>query len=160
MNNDYISRADVVAVFEKVEDLYDPEWGNKRYTPDDVEEIINDVPAADVRPVVLCRDCKHRPFKDSFDRIQGPRVEGTIYEDFTCPFLCDDDYYNRIPMDSHFCAFGERKEADHIADPGKKVDPCSDCRWSPPSSGDGKPCCACDPDDPLLNCYQRKEDTP
>ena len=51
MTNNYISRADAVAAFEKVEDLYDPEWGNKRYTPDDVEEIINDVPAADVRPV-------------------------------------------------------------------------------------------------------------
>ena len=38
--------------------------------------------------------------------------------------------------------------------------PCADCRWSPPSSCDGKPCCACDPDDPLLNCYARREDTP
>ena len=49
--DEYISRADALAAFEKVEDLYDPEWGNKRYTPDDVEEIINDVHAADVRPV-------------------------------------------------------------------------------------------------------------
>lgn len=48
---DYISREAALEAFEKVEDLYDPEYGNKRYTPDDVEEIINDVPAADVRPV-------------------------------------------------------------------------------------------------------------
>ena len=36
-------------------------------------------------------------------------------------------------------------------------DSCVDCRWSPPSSFDGKPCSHCDTDDPLLNCYQRRE---
>ena len=33
-----------------------------------------------------------------------------------------------------------------------KVDPCADCVHYPPSSTDGKPCCACDPDDPLMSC--------
>lgn len=28
----------------------------------------------------------------------------------------------------------------------------------PPSAAGGKPCCFCDPTDPLLNCYQRKDD--
>ena len=51
----------------------------------------------------------------------------------------------------------DMREADHFRDATKKVDPCADCRWSPPSSGDGKPCCACDPDDPLMNCYERME---
>ena len=36
-------------------------------------------------------------------------------------------------------------------------DPCADCRWLPPSSLDGKPCCAYDSDDPLMNCYERRE---
>lgn len=28
----------------------------------------------------------------------------------------------------------------------------------PKAITDGKPCCFCDPIDPLLNCYQRKDD--
>lgn len=35
---------------------------------------------------------------------------------------------------------------------------CESCIHYPPSAADGKPCCFCDPIDPLLNCYQRKED--
>ena len=35
---------------------------------------------------------------------------------------------------------------------------CESCIYFPPSSGDGKPCCVCDPDDPALNCYCKKED--
>lgn len=34
---------------------------------------------------------------------------------------------------------------------------CRSCRWYPPSSCDGKPCCACDPDNIYLNCYEKKE---
>ena len=34
---------------------------------------------------------------------------------------------------------------------------CESCIHYPPSAADGKPCCFCDPIDPLLNCYQRKE---
>lgn len=35
--------------------------------------------------------------------------------------------------------------------------PCEGCVHDPPSSGDGKPCCACDPDDPRYSCYERRE---
>lgn len=34
---------------------------------------------------------------------------------------------------------------------------CESCIHYPPSAADGKPCCFCDPTDPRLNCYQRKE---
>lgn len=34
---------------------------------------------------------------------------------------------------------------------------CETCVHYPPSSFDGKPCCMCNPDDPMLNCYQQKE---
>ena len=34
---------------------------------------------------------------------------------------------------------------------------CESCTYGPPSSLSGKPCCACDPEDPLMNCYQAKE---
>ena len=35
---------------------------------------------------------------------------------------------------------------------------CETCINYPPSACDGKPCCVCDPDDPLMNCYQKRED--
>lgn len=39
------------------------------------------------------------------------------------------------------------------------TDPCADCVHYPPSSTDGKPCCACDPANPLTNCHEAKEET-
>mgnify|MGYP004510998009 FL=1 len=35
---------------------------------------------------------------------------------------------------------------------------CEYCIHYLPSAADGKPCCFCDPKDPLLNCYQRKDE--
>lgn len=35
---------------------------------------------------------------------------------------------------------------------------CEDCIHYPPSSGDGKPCCACNADDPFMSCYDKKEE--
>jgi len=40
---------------------------------------------------------------------------------------------------------------------GENKDPCADCRFYPPSSLDGKPCCACDPSDPFMNCHDAKD---
>lgn len=34
---------------------------------------------------------------------------------------------------------------------------CASCVHYPPSALGGKPCCVCDPHDPLLDCYQKKE---
>lgn len=31
---------------------------------------------------------------------------------------------------------------------------CDTCVFYPPSACDGKPCCMCDTDDVLFNCYQ------
>lgn len=30
------------------------------------------------------------------------------------------------------------------------------CKHWPPSATDGKPCCYCDPSNPLMNCYEKK----
>ena len=35
---------------------------------------------------------------------------------------------------------------------------CEGCIHAPPGSGDGKPCCMCDHDDPLMNCYCEREE--
>lgn len=35
---------------------------------------------------------------------------------------------------------------------------CETCIYFPPSSCDGKPCCMCEPDDPIFSCYRREEE--
>ena len=70
------------------------------------------IPAADVVEVVRCRDCKHRPVVKDESHPYGfglacPK-EGA-YQDVTCPYLCDDGYYNRMPADDWYCAEGDRR---------------------------------------------------
>ena len=33
---------------------------------------------------------------------------------------------------------------------------CEKCIYYPPSSCDGKPCCVCDPDEPLMSCFEER----
>lgn len=70
------------------------------------------IPAADVRPVVLCRECKHRPEKE-YGRIVAPKDADAYadgYMDYKCPFVCDDSWYNRMPADDDYCSRGEKRE--------------------------------------------------
>lgn len=39
-------------------------------------------------------------------------------------------------------------------------DLCDTCVHYPPSSFGGKPCSMCNPNDPVLDCYQRREEQP
>lgn len=74
-----------------------------------IEETIEAVPAADVRPVVLCRDCRHRPFTTEHGKKSGFAVECPDRE-CKCPCFNDDDgYYSWIPEDEFFCGYGERR---------------------------------------------------
>ena len=59
---------------------------------DDIAEMLQNFPAADVRPVVLCKDCRHRDPEDHKCDCGGTERQG-------CPFKVADDY---------FCAYGER----------------------------------------------------
>lgn len=52
METDYISREAAVKKFEDAEYLYDPEQGAKRFTVEDAKDILNAIPAAEVRAVV------------------------------------------------------------------------------------------------------------
>ena len=88
MNGDYISRADAIKKLCE----YGFGCGDAR-----IKGVVNTIPAADVRPVVLCRDCKHRDPEDHKCDCGGLERAG-------CIFPTDDNY---------FCAHGERKEADH-----------------------------------------------
>lgn len=58
---------------------------------DEIREAIAGIPAADVRPVVLCRDCRHRDPEDH-------KCDCGQFERAGCVFPVDDNY---------FCAYGE-----------------------------------------------------
>lgn len=58
----------------------------------DIVAYLQSIPAADVRPVVLCKDCRHRDPEDH-------KCDSGENERQGCPFKVADDY---------FCAYGER----------------------------------------------------
>jgi hypothetical protein len=61
----------------------------------------------DMRPMVLCKDCKHRPTQTE------PGKEGFTldFPDTMCPCGCEDGYYSWYPKDDWFCAYGELAES-------------------------------------------------
>ena len=83
--DDYISRqAAIDDICETVSDFQDV------LIPIYYMGLIKALPAADVVPVVRCRDCKH------------------LYKDGECPLRT---WYTHVEED--FCSYGERKEKEH-----------------------------------------------
>ena len=89
-NNDYIMRADALQHFEN-------------YTPggsivkEDVINALKEIPAADVAPVIRCRDCKHAMMTYSG-------------ECKYCKMWMQDGIDDALYLDGDFyCAFAERK---------------------------------------------------
>ena len=121
---EYIDRDEVIAWI----------WKQKRLSKGYVVMVIQDLPAADVAPVV------HGRWKMSSDR------PDTII--CTC---CDSafDVWKADIKRHHYCP-----------NCGARMNDCESCIHYPPSAADGKPCCFCETTDPLLNCYQRKDDEP
>lgn len=79
----------------------------------DVRAVFDTAPAADAVEVVRCKDCVHRPeapngATSGLD-VEAPRDEEG-WSDETCPYLCEDHWYNTIPQDEWFCHHGERKK--------------------------------------------------
>ena len=147
-----------------------------------LRNIVRDTPAADVRPVVPARwipldiyksegnykcshcnqpcyvpECMGEPMyavcpncgadmRPISQRLNDASVEDDLFPELTAEEKAENKAEAKRIM-----------EVDQIANYDKKVYLCADCRLSPPSSGDGKPCCACDPDDPLVSCYEKRE---
>jgi hypothetical protein len=62
--------------------------------------------------VIPCKFCIHRPVYEN-GKVAAPRYEDSAFRDYTCPYICDDSYYNRMPSDGNFCFNGEcKKEVD------------------------------------------------
>lgn len=59
------------------------------------EQLLDEIPAADVMPVVRCKDCKH-----SYDDISGLCCSHGVCVDCNVP-------------EDFFCSYGERKNVDN-----------------------------------------------
>lgn len=81
---DYISRAELDAAFCKASAPAFDNHGKATFIVDYVK-VLETIPAADVRPVVLCRDCKY-----SYDSVggwccsHGICVDCIVHENFFC----------------------------------------------------------------------------
>ena len=85
---EYIERSVAIAKFTALE-VTEP-----NATMADARRVLADIPAADVAPVVRCKDCKH-----SWEDIGGLCCSHGVCVDITVP----DDFY---------CAYGIRKEGE------------------------------------------------
>ncbi len=106
--NDYISRQAVLDLIYELQNLYENEgkesedFNSKMMYVGSVnaltamEDGLSDIPPADVRPVVRCRDCKHY--------VKGSCNAHSVWPDEYSPG------YDCRPDDDDFCSYGERKE--------------------------------------------------
>ena len=73
---------------------------------------IESIPAADVRPVVLCKDCIYAPSGTDDGEDQGFALEwphDEWPENNPCPCKCEDGWYSYKPKPNFFCANGKVK---------------------------------------------------
>ena len=114
-------------------------------------EALLKVPPADVEQV------RHRHWIDMGDFTQCSGCGATWLKE------ADSAYGKeiRINMKTNFCPnCGAKMDAvtwGKIRLP--IIHPCATCKWLPPSSSDGRPCCACDPLDPLMSAYEPEVET-
>ena len=68
-----------------------------------------EIPAANVQPVVTCSECIYAPSGDGqgFD-LEWPHDEWP--ESNPCPWKCEDGWYSHKPRSDFFCANGKREE--------------------------------------------------
>lgn len=90
---DYISRDMAIARLTKVEVT------NRLATMTDAKREIAEMPAADVEPVVRCKDCKHFNFEHMECENEAVSTDHEGGASYSLNFYLDD-----------FCSFGERKE--------------------------------------------------
>lgn len=97
IDNDYISRAGIIAEYDR----------QHQGPPGGARKIMETFPSADVRPVVLCRDCIYAPTGNQ----DGADLEWPC-DDFPernpCPLKCEDRWYSRKPAPDFFCANGKK----------------------------------------------------
>ena len=128
--NDYISREALKELFDGIYDcsdlVFEPDdqicakqhssCGSCRWleTKRAIQKRVMSLPAADVRPVVRCRDCMYAPLGTDDGEDQGFALEWPYDEwpeDNPCPCKCEDGWYSHKPKPDFFCANGRRKKS-------------------------------------------------
>lgn len=105
---EYIERDAALREIERREALM---VGDKRVSVDAMKSFIKNRPAADVAPVVRCRDCKHfQHYGRTSLFIDGKHVKAGWC---TRRFLYDEEY-RMLPDD--FCSCGRRREGSDAQD--------------------------------------------
>lgn len=75
-----------------------------------IAQLLDEQPTADVREVVRCKDCKHKPngYTDD-DVLRYPNFPHE--ENNPCPCqVHEDEWYSWIPNDDFYCSYGERED--------------------------------------------------
>lgn len=105
---EYIEREKIQKRLNRIVEVNNLRTDRAWFTPYGVNALIEEIPAADVRPVVLCRDCKYAPIgdKDGSD-LEWPFNE---FDENPCPYKCLDNWYSHKPAPGFFCAAGEKRE--------------------------------------------------
>ena len=106
--NDYISRAELLKAFPVAK--ADPFENCRNCTcldSETIQIIVNSVPAADVRPVVLCRECDHW---NEWDHV-GRETLGNFR--CSCAYWSNENGPIYYTGENDFCSYGEPREADH-----------------------------------------------
>lgn len=102
---EYIGREQLKAAFENADpdvcasypDGYS-EWGFRR---SEIDTVINSVPAADVAPVVYCKDCIYRNHITQFCHLHSQET-------------ADGMFWGQFP-DDYFCADGTKREGGNTS---------------------------------------------
>ena len=105
---EYIPRQDVVQIIRKWSDGYDyVELPTANAIAD-----IQTIPAADVRPVVLCKECRHSRKPDRSSLAEFAVYEGVLIctagFEHVYPTLSSDIFV----LEESFCSVGERGDAE------------------------------------------------
>lgn len=124
---DYIRREDAVQCAVDIEaDLFNDGSYGASAGASTVGIWLKNLPAADVRPVVRCKDCIHAPLPGDCEGndMEWPKIDG-IYEDCTCPHCCADNWYSTRPDPDGFCEKGKRREPNLDTTKGERRDESS-----------------------------------
>ena len=87
--SEYIEREAIQKRLNRIVEVNNLRTDLAWFTPYGVKALIEEIPAADVRPVVLCRDCKHN---------NACLTQAFVEEESKAPF----------DRNTFFCADGER----------------------------------------------------
>ena len=66
------------------------------------------------KETICCRDCKHKPKIITQQGLVFAPIGDDGFDDETCPFVCEDLNYNKMPPDDFYCGFGERRKDEKV----------------------------------------------